>query len=346
MDNLASAADQRSLKSFWQRREGKVGMGVMVLLGIGGLFVLKALLPTLLAVLAMSITAVGQTIVLAGLCCILAAILYILFATPLPKLVGYYFKATVRRMTSVFIATYPIEIMKEFISKMIGKKQTFSDRKADIAKVKRNIEETFKQNEREREQALLTVKAAQKKNMPMEAQLAARQAGMLEDANKRLQASIATVSKLHVQLERVEKVCDFKIRDMQFQVKMLEQDHRTSKAIKGAVSAAAAILRGSDSDQALYDAAVEYVVEDYRNSLGLIDDFMSSTESILNGFDLQNGMWEERALEQLGELDMKEQILLGNTPQAAAEVVIPTPMDVIDVTPLPSTDLTSKYLRG
>jgi hypothetical protein len=342
--DLATTND-KSLKGFWERTEGTWGMAIIALLGVGGLFLAKALLPTIISVLTMGVTAVGQGIVLATLCALLAAILYILFATPLPKLVGYYFKANVRRLTSVFVSVYPIEIMKDFISKLSAKKQLFTDKKADIAKVKKNIEETVKSNQKEREDALFKVKAAQKQSMPMEAQLAARQAGMLEDAIKRLNASLTTVSGLYTTLERVEKVCDFKIRDMQFQVKMLDQDNKTSKAIKGAVSAAAAILRGSDSDQELYDSAVEYVIEDYRNSLGLIDDFMSSTDSILNGFDLQNGMWEERALEQLAQLDHKEQILLGNTPSAQMTVITPVVTDLEHV-PLPSADLTSKYLKS
>lgn len=340
-----SNTNDKSLKGFWERTEGTWGMVIIALLGVAGIFLAKALLPTILEVLAMSVTAVGQTIVLAGLCAALAAILYILFATPLPKLIGYYFKANVRRLTSVFVSVYPIEIMKDFITKLTAKKQMFTDKKADIAKVKKNIEETVRQNEKEREDALYKMKAAQKQNLPMEVQLAARAAGMLEDANKRLGASLSTVTGLYTTLERVEKVCDFKIRDMQFQVKMLDQDNKTSKAIKGAVSAAAAILRGADADQELYDSAVEYVVEDYRNSLGLIDDFMSSTDSILNGFDLQNGMWEEKALEQLAQLDHKEQILLGKTPSAQAEIIVPM---VTDLEPalLPSADLTSKYLKS
>jgi hypothetical protein len=336
--------EQRSLKSFWERKEGTAGMITLALLGIGGLFAAKALLPTIIDVLTMGTVALGQLWMAALLATSLAAFLWVIFASPFPRLLGYYFKVMIRRATGVFVAVYPIEIMKEFISKLIAKKQLFTDKKADIAKVKRNIEETVNSNEKERQDALFKVKAAQKQNMPMEASLAARQAGMLEDANKRLTASLTTVAKLYTQLERVEKVCDFKIRDMQFQVKMLDQDNKTSKALKGAVSAAAAILRGSDSDQELYDSAVDYVVEDYRNSLGLIDDFMSSTDSVLNGFDLQNGMWEERALEQLASLDQKEQILLGNTPSAQQTVIMPTVVDV-EHTPLPSIDLTSKYLK-
>jgi uncharacterized protein YeeX (DUF496 family) len=340
MDNT----EQRTMKSFWERKEGTAGMLTLALMGVGALFAAKALLPTIISVLTMGTVALGQLWMMALLASSLGAFLWILFGTKLPRLLGFYFKAVIRRATGVFVAVYPIEIMQEFISKLISKKELFSEKKADISKVKRNISETIKANEREKQDALFKVKAAEKQNMPMEVQLAARQAGMLDDAIKRLNASLSTIDKLYTGLERVEKVCDFKIRDMQFQVKMLDQENKTSKAIKGAVAAGRAILLGADADQELYDMATEYVVEDYRNSLGLVDDFMSSTESILNGFDLQNGMWEERALEQLTALEGKEQMLLSKAPTAnVVQPIVITP--VMDHAPLPSTDLTAKYLK-
>lgn len=334
----------KSLKSFWERTEGTWGMAILALLGVGGLFLAKALLPTIIAVLTMGVAAVGQLIMLSILCAALAAILYILFATNLPKLVGYWFKAGVRRLTGVFVAVYPIEIMKEFISKMIGKKNLFSEKKTDIKKQERVLAETIEQNERERKDALARVQAAQKRNMPMEVELAARQAGRLQEINERHNRSLSQITALYTQLERVEKVCDFKIRDMQDQVKMLDQDLKLSKATKSAIGAAAAILRGTDSDQELYDAAVEYVVEDYRSTMGLVDDFMASTESILNGVDLQNGMWEEKALAQIASLNEKEQMLLGRTPQA--QVLVPSiPANVVEAVPLPASDYGSKYFN-
>jgi hypothetical protein len=333
--------DQQTLRSFWDRKEGSWGYAVIGLFIIGGLALLKIFLPVLVDIFTLGVTALGKLWMLTFLATGLGAFLWVLFCTKLPRLVGYWFKASVRRLAGTFTSIYPIEIMEEFIAKMKVKKQEFSEKKTEIRKQQRVLEETIKQNDHERRDALARVDAAAKRGMEMEVTLAARQAGRLEELNSRHTASLGQVTLLGERLQRVEQVCDFKIRDMENQKKALKQEFEISKKTKGAISAAKAILSGTDPDQELYDRAVEFVIEDSRATMGLVDDFMSSTESILNGVDLQNGMWEEKALAQIAELEQKEKMLIGRSPQM--QQLTPRTVDAPVLHVLPSSDYSSKY---
>ncbi len=68
------------------------------------------------------------------------------------------------------------------------------------------------------------MQAAEKRGMPMEVKLACRAAGRLEEINVRHKASLAQITLLGQRLVRVEELCDFKIRDMEDQVKALAQE--------------------------------------------------------------------------------------------------------------------------
>lgn len=337
-------SSEKSIRSFWERKEGSVGMVVIGASVLAVVFLGNALLPSIITFLGLAIAATSKAIVLASLMAALAAAGFIVTNKRVQLLVSYSFKVIMRKFTNVFVATYPIEIMQEVISVMVKKKAVFGERKSDVKKTERSIEETVKDNERQRQEALAKVRAAQKRNdLAKEVILYSREAGKLEEVNQRHLASLAQVKDLYSRLVRIDDMLDFKIKDMQTDVKLLKQTNDMAKATRGALAAAGALLKGS-SDMELYDAASEYVIDDYRNTIGALDDFMSGTESIMNGIDLTNGMWQEKAMEQLALLDSKEQILLSGS--SSNHVIRPIiEANVQMAVPLPSSDYDAKYFK-
>jgi hypothetical protein len=340
-----TTTDQKSLRSFWERKEGKWGMWTIALMVGGGVIGLNLFGGAILAAITTLTLILGGALSALALGAVLFVALWIAFATNVPKMLSYWFKAAVRRMAGVFVAVYPIEIIEEFVSKMKKKAMEFSKSKTKIKEQERIVRDTEKQVKAEKDEALRMMKAAEKAGNKMEMQLQAQIAGQADDTLKNfLQPSLGQMELLYQRLERVEKVIDFKIRGMENQAKNMKRQNAISKATKSALSAGWAILRGSDPDQELYDMATEYVVEDYRMTMGMVDDFMASTESILNGVDLKNGMWEEKALEMLAELDQKEQLLIAKTPEA--EILIPN-IRQTEAAPvnLPASGIANKYLN-
>lgn len=336
--NLVSA-DQKSLASFWQRKEGTWGIAILALLGVASIGALNIFGPWILNGLATGTAILGQAMMMTVMGTGLAALLWILFFTNVPKMFAYWFKAMTRRMAGVFVAVYPVEIIREFISKMQTKRIDFKKNKEKIAGAKREVAEAKKEVEREKAEALNTLKFAQRNNNQMEMNLQA-QIIMQNDETltKYLDPSLAQLDILYDRLSRLDTVIDYKIRGMENQAKNLERQNRTSKTTKGALSSAWAILRGGDADQELYDMAVEYVVDDYRTTMGMVDDFMSSTEDVLSGFDMKTGQWKESALEQLAELERKEQLLIDKTPEA--NMIVPT---IVQPQQVPASNLSNKY---
>jgi hypothetical protein len=71
------------------------------------------------------------------------------------------------------------------------------------------------------------------------------------------------------------------------------------------------ILKGEGIEREMYDEAMEFALQDYATKMGEIEDFMIDTQSIMDGIDLQNGVWEQAAIEKLSQFENKTSILLG-----------------------------------
>lgn len=335
-------ADQKTLASFWERREGKWGYAILALLAFAGISALNIFGPWILNGLAIGTAILGQSLMFGALAIALAFFIWVLFFTHVPKIFSYWFKASVRRLAGVFVAVYPVEVIREFISKMNAKRIEFKRNKEKIAGAKREVMESKKEVESEKTEAMRALKYARDKNNQMEMNLQGQIIMQSDETlNKYLLPSLQQLDVLYERLTRLDTVIDYKVRGMENQAKNLERQNRTSKVTKGALASAWAILRGGDPDQELYDMAVEYIVDDYKNTMGMVDDFMSSTEEVLNGFDMKTGQWKESALEQLAELERKEQMLISKTPEA--NVIIPTVLQPESMPAVPASNLGSKY---
>lgn len=336
--NLVTS-DQKSLASFWQRKEGTWGIVLLAAAAVAGIGALNVFGPAILAALATGTAILGQAVMMTITGSVLFFLVWVLFFTNVPKMFSYWFKAMTRRLAGVFVAVYPIEIINEFISKMQTKRIEFKKNKEKIAGAKREVMESKKEADNEKKAAMNALKYATNAGNQMEANLQAQIiAQTSETLEKYLEPSLAQLDILYERLTRLDTVIDYKIRGMENQAKNLARQNRTSKTTKGALSSAWAILRGGDADQELYDMAVEYVVDDYRVTMGMVDDFMSSTEDVLNGFDMKTGQWKEAALEQLAELERKEQLLIQKTPEA--NMIVPT---IVQPQQVPASNLSNKY---
>ena len=113
--NMSGEGGDFKPKSFWGKKEGKVGMVVLGLLGVSAIVLLNSFLPLIISFLTLAITAVGKTIVLSAMLAALAAFLLIVTNGKFQALVSYIFKSIIRKGTSVFIEIDPIGIMKNYI---------------------------------------------------------------------------------------------------------------------------------------------------------------------------------------------------------------------------------------
>jgi hypothetical protein len=305
MNDLTTAT--ANVKSFWERKEGAVGVGTLALIGGIAFLTLNAFLPTLLGFFTMGVAVLGKMWMMA----ILAGSLYfaglLLFGGgPFKKirvLISYMFKTAIRHFTNFFVAIFPIDIMKNYVERLSEKLEEFV---AQLAKLngqmvacKRQIDENttgIKDN-----QARFI--AAKQHNPPMAAaiQLAANNIDRLTKSNGRLQPLLDRMQVLAKILTKYKEASEFLIQDTQAEVKMRESESKAVNAAHSAMKAAQSILSGIPSEKELFDQACEFQADDVSKKYGEIDEFMSGSKGIIDNLDLQNETAVEKALAQFEE---------------------------------------------
>lgn len=310
---LPTTTDDFKPKTFWDRKEGWAGIGMLGVLALGGFFLAQALLPMILSVLTMSILAIGKGFVLAGLCGLAYVLWLIVTNKKNQTLVRYMFKSIARWITARFVEIDPIGIMKNYIDTLLGKKRVLAERKESLSGQVRICKEQIRKNKEEAGTALATVKVAKDQKRANLVSLNARIAGRLQQSNVTLEQLLARMEMLYRMLTKYHDACDTVIADLKSEVKVREQERNMIRTASSAMAAAAAILRGEGDERELFDQAMEFVAEDYAKKLGEIEDFMDASKSFVDGIDLQNGVYEAKALKQLEEWESKaDSILLGD----------------------------------
>jgi len=331
MSLIPSTSADSKTKSFWERPEGTAGMLTLGALGLGGFFLVSAILPALLAFLGMAISAVGQTIVLGLLCAVLAGFLYVVTNRKFLTLVGYMFKSVMRKATGVFVEIDPIGIMKNYIDDMKDWLKNLLDRKTKLSGQIRVLKEQIAKNDRDRDNALSTAKVAREQGKGNVFTLNAKNAGRLQSSNMTLQDMLKKMELLYRALEKYAEASDTVIQDMESEVKVRSQERDMILAGSSAMRSAAAIMRGDSDKKELFDQAMEFVVQDYGQKMGEIEDFMSSSKSFIDGLDLQNGVYEEQALVELEKWEHKaDSILLGDDKRLMLENQQTAPFITLD----------------
>lgn len=309
------------LTSFWERKEGVTGMIVLGFLALGGAFVLKAILPWLNSLLTDAIAAGLKFVALGAICAFIALVLFLITNKKVQLLVKYAFKSSMRKLTQLFVEIDPIGIMKGFIDTLKEKKEAFDGRKAQLKGQISVFDQTIASNAKAAEEAMRMAQAAKSRGMNnKDIMFHGREAERYKETNKTLGVTLAKMNMLYKALEKYGEACDFMIRDLASDVRLREQERKMMLTSHSAISGAMAILKGTGDERELYDQAMEYVVEDYAQKMGEIDDFMLSTETILKGIDLKNGMWEDAALKELEIWEAKtDSTVLGQQKRAMIE---------------------------
>ena len=311
MNDLIETGSNK-VKSFWERKEGTTGMIMIGVLGLGAFFLINAMLPTINSFLGMAITAVGQAFVLGGLCGLAAIVLFLITNKKVQSLVSAVFKSSMRALTQIFVEIDPIGIMRNYID-------TLKDKKADMDKnigaLRSQIEvitQAIDKNKQGYNTAMKTAAEAQKRNMSLQFSLQANSAGRLEKSNVTYQQMLDKMTILYRALKKYQEATAATIIDLTEEVQVKSEQRKAIIAASRAMNGAMSILRGSGPEKELFDQAMEFTVADYGQRLGEIDDFMDTTKSILEGMDLQKGVYDSVAMEKLAAWEAKaDSIMLG-----------------------------------
>ena len=304
---MTPLTDEYKPTSFWQRPEGTAGM-IVAVIGIAmGIYGLSLILPFIITLL--------QNVLYAGLLAIVVVVLgYIVLNKKTWMLFTGLFKIIMRRLTNVFVSVFPIDILKDYVERLAHKKEEIYAQIDNLRGQMGQLKVTIDRNESERQKAIGIAKAAKEKGKQGALVLNARSAGRLKQSNITLSQLYSKLEALMRMLNKMKEVSEFMYEDIKENVDVMERQYNAVNAAHRAMKAALSFIRDSSDDKQLYDQATEYLLNDYGQKLGEIDQFMEVATPFIEGVDLQNMAFEEDSLKGLEAWEKKaDNLLLGDT---------------------------------
>ncbi|HEX8391664.1 MAG TPA: hypothetical protein VF665_04825 [Longimicrobium sp.] len=297
MPELSSGAAPSGKRTYWQRPEGKVGMGILGALGVGLAWGFITLLPKLIEI-------AENTLYLTFLLGALALVYCMVFVWDRPRTLLFYGLQMISRwVTGNFIELDPVSILHAFVKQMKERRAVIQDRLGRLVGVRRMLESKIAQSEKERQQALRLAAAARgggdDDGLNAHAEIAARRARDMEEYN----AMKGQMENIEGLLQRVLKRADYHIQTAEDEAHQLADKHTITAAVGAATTAAQGIFGDSDLLE-VRNMAAERIRDDYEKRLGELQTLIDLTD-FDHAVDLQQMAFRQDGLAQLAEAEKK-----------------------------------------
>jgi hypothetical protein len=300
----------QATKSWTSRPEGKVGtvFGFLLLGGaaIAVLYFWGLILPWLIMMAA-------NTLTLIGLCAAIAGILFIVFDPRWRNLAWYGYKSFMRGLTGMFIELDPIGILKSYVTSLKDKLEEMDKSLANLDGQRGKLRKQIADNEKARVHALKMMEVArdQKQNAAMTLQ--GRQAERLAQSNVSLQDLLTRMDRLATVLGKMREASAIMIEDITNEVELKSRERAALLAGYNAFSKARSVMKGGGDEAEIFNMTMEKLTDDYGMKMGEIDNFMKVSQGFLETVDLENGVAQKSAIEQLEAWENKSANILGPT---------------------------------
>ena len=328
-------------KSWLDRPEGKVG-GIylptvaLALAGAAVFWFWGTIVPFVVATLA-------NTVYTALLCGALFVAWALLSNPNVRTLLKYAYMSGIRAVTGAFIELDPIGILKSYVQSLQGRLLEMQDAIDRLKGQRSKLRKQIERNEAERVHSIQMMKEAEKQQVKSQFILQSRQAGRLEKSNVTLMDMLNRMDALATVLDKMKEAAEFYVQDIQGEVKVREIERNSMREGYNAFKKARSVLAAGDAERALYDEATEKLIDDYSMKIGEIESGLDVMKSFIQGVELENGVFEQSALEQLDAWEQKA-TLVGSTPVTAipAQIVASAPLPALPVAASGFDDLFSK----
>ncbi|MBN1984518.1 MAG: hypothetical protein JW795_23530 [Chitinivibrionales bacterium] len=328
MDTLSNMSQKA--KTFWDRPEGKVGAVVAAGVGVGLLILLYRMLPTLIKL-------AENTLYLVFLLASIGIIAYLVLDPRNRALFFYMYRSVMRWVTGMFIQLDPIAILKTYIESLKNNLTKMDEQirklRGTMTTLKRSIDENERTAMRNMEMASEAKERGKSKIMILQA----RKAGRLKQSNLTLKNLYVKIEILYRVLAKMYENCGILLEDTEDQVKIKEAEWKAVQQSHRAMKSAMSMINGNKDQRAIYEQALEFMVDDIGNKIGEMERFMELSESFMDGVDIQNGIFEEKGLEMLEKWEKDaDSLILGEQKTLLIEQAN-NPAAVIDLNATPSS---------
>jgi hypothetical protein len=250
-----------------------------------------------------------------GLCAGLGLIAYVVLDKKMRMLGLYAYRSWTRFLTGQFVEIDPIGILNTYVSRLKERLEEMDTSIGNLRGQRDNLKKTIEKNEADRIHNLKLAQQAQKHvEMKQELALRGRQAGRLQKSNMTLQNLFDRIEVLLHTMQKMREASALLCEDIQGEVEVKTAERKALLAGYNAFTKARTILEGGGSEKELFDMTMEKLTDDYAAKMGEIEGFLDLSKSVINGMDLDNGIFEEDALNQLKAWETKGSTLLSNPP--------------------------------
>jgi hypothetical protein len=300
-------------KTFLQRPEGKTAV-VLPFLLLTPLLVWGFL--NLPVILAWFVAVLTNTLYAAGLAAALALFFVLVTDKRLRTLAWLAYKGFTRWLTGCFIEIDPIGILRSYVDDLHERRDDMRKSIDSLSGQMKTLKGLIDENDRERERSLkLAGQAKSNEALRKVFILQSRQAGRLQKSNMSLKELYSRMEKLLSAAKKVYESAEFLIQDIESEVEVRTAERKALLAGYNAFKTARRIVEGGGDEREMYDLALEKLAEDYGMKMGEIETFMEMSQGFIQSVDLENGVYEQDALEQLEQWEKRsEQLLTGNAP--------------------------------
>lgn len=295
-------------KSFWDRDEGYTGMAILGAAVLGGGYLLYQWLPTIIKLL-------ENTLYAGFLFGIVTFIVFLITNERTRTLFSYMFQSICRKFTGIFVAVDPIGILKTYIRDL---KDSMEDMDKQIQNLKGQmgaLRHTIQKNETQAKDCLSKAAMAKQKGNQQQLMIQSRQVGRLQKSNATFIKIYKKMDLLYKLLTKMRQTSDTLMQDMENEVEVQIQQYQMSRTAYAALGQAMKILKGGGAGRELFDEAMERMENEYGTKMGEIEHFMEISKSFIDGVDLENAAYEEKAMQMLQEWEQKGGTLLGEDKQ-------------------------------
>jgi len=119
---------------------------------------------------------------------------------------------------------------------------------------------------------------------------------------KNLEEPLKKMEIIYGVLDKMKRNVTLLMEDTEHEVKIQEVKYKSIKAAHAAMSSAKKLISGS-SQKDMFEQSLEFIAEDIADKMGEMDRIMEASTDFMNGIDLQNGVWDEKGLQTLTEIE-------------------------------------------
>lgn len=294
-------------KSFWERKEGWTGMIIPALLGLA-FFIYS---PQILALLS---TTLGAIVVLG----VIGAIVYMALDPTIRNIVWAAYQIFCKKVTGAIIEMDPIAIVQGYLKQLRANREVMNEQITKLRQQMGSLKRVIETNEASRVQSLKAAKVAKAKigdtdsGVDAKAQLLlkTRAASRLENSNVNLQQLYTKLEVVYRVLKKMYENTGYVLEDTEDEVRTRIIEYEAIKTSSNAFRSAMSVINGDKDKKALFDETMEFMADNIGQRVGEMEHFMDISKSLMDGIDLQNGVFEEDGLKMLEEWENKSTTLL------------------------------------